>query len=82
MPAGLEELEGTSSKVARRAGERGSGAVGAAFGAAGESAPLVMETEPVSGCTGPAPVGGRVKRAKRKPNIIDTGANAASASDP
>ena len=79
MPAGLEELEGTSSKVARSAGERGSGAVGAAFGAAGESAPLVMEIEPVSGCTGPAPVGGRVKR---KPNIIDRGASAASASDP
>ena len=79
MPAGLEELEGTSSKVARSAGERGPGAVGAAFGAAGESAPLVMEIEPVSGCTGPAPVGGRVKR---KPNIIDRGASAASASDP
>ena len=79
MPAGLEELEGTSSKVARSAGERGSGAVGAAFGAAGESAPLVMEIEPVSGCTGPAPVGRRVKR---KPNIIDRGASAASASGP
>ena len=79
MPAGLEELEGTSSKVARRAGERGPGAVGAAFGAAGESAPLVMEIEPVSGCTGPAPVGRRVKR---KPNIIDRGASAASASGP
>ena len=79
MPAGLEELEGTSSKVARSAGERGSGAVGAAYGAAGESAPLVMEIEPVSGCTGPAPVGRRVKR---KPNIIDRGASAASASGP
>ena len=79
MPAGLEELERSSSKVARSAGERGSGAVGAAFGAAGESAPLVMETEPVSGCTGPAPVGRRVKR---KPNIIDRGASAASASGP
>ena len=78
MPAGLEELEGTSSKVARRADERGSDAVGAAFGAAGESAPLVMEIEPVSGCTGP-PVGRRVKR---KPNIIDRGASAASASGP
>ena len=40
---------------------------------------LVMETEPVSGCTGPARGGGRVKR---KPNIIDTGASAASASGP
>ena len=79
MPAGLEELEGTSSKVARSADERGPGAVGAAFGAAGESAPLVMEIEPVSGCTGPAPVGRRVKR---KPNIIDRGASAASASGP
>ena len=70
MPAGLEELEGVPSKAALIANECGSGAVGAAFGAAGESAPLVMETEPVSGCTGPAPVGRRVKR---KPNIIDRG---------
>ncbi len=42
--------------------------MGAAFGAAGERAPRVMETEPAGGCTGPAQVGGRVKR---KPNIID-----------
>ena len=28
------------------------------MGAAGESAPLVVETEPVSGCTWPAPVVG------------------------
>ena len=68
MPAGQEELEGTSSKVARSAGERGSGAVGAATGAAGESAPLVMKTEPVCAFTGPATVGGRVKR---KPYIVD-----------
>ena len=79
MPAGLEELEGVPSKVARSAGEGGSGAVAAAAGAAGKSAPLVMETEPVSGCTGPATVGGRVKR---KPNILATGASAASASGP
>ena len=79
MPAGLEELEGTSSKLARSADERGPDAGGAAFGAAEESAPRVMEIEPVSGCTGPAPVGGRVKR---KPNIIDRGASAASASGP
>ena len=78
MPAGLEELEGVPSKLARSAGEGGSGAVAAAAGAAGKSAPLVMETEPVSGCTG-ATVGGRVKR---KPNIIDRGASAASASGP
>ena len=79
MPAGLEELEGVSSKVAWSAGEGGSGAVAAAAGAAGKRVPIVMETEPVSGCTGPAPVGGRVKR---KPNIIDRGASAASASGP
>ena len=79
MPAGLEELEGVPSKVARSAGEGGSGAVAAAAGAAGKRVPIVMETEPVSGCTGPATVGGRVKR---KPNIIDTGASAASASGP
>jgi len=53
--------------------------VGAAFGAAGERAPRVMETEPAGGCTGPAQVGGRVKR---KPNIIDKSAIAASASCP
>jgi hypothetical protein len=68
MPNGLEEIGEVPSKVARRAGERGSCAVGAATGAAGESAPLVMETEPVCGCTGPATVGGRVKR---KPYIVD-----------
>jgi hypothetical protein len=55
MPAGLEGLEGGPSKLARSASERGSGAVGAATGAAGESAPLVMETESVSGCTGRVP---------------------------
>jgi hypothetical protein len=44
------------SKVARSVGERGSGAVGAAC--AGVSSPLVMKTEPVSGCTGPATVVG------------------------
>jgi hypothetical protein len=58
MPAGLEELEGVPSKVAQRADERGSGAVGAATDAAGESVPLVMETESVSCGTGPATVGG------------------------
>jgi hypothetical protein len=73
-PALEERMQGVRGVVAGSAGERGSGAVRAATGAAGESATLVMETEPVSGCTGPATVGGRVKR---KPNIADRGASAA-----
>ena len=43
-------------RVATSAGERGYGAAAAASGAAGERAALVMETEPVSGCTGSAMV--------------------------
>ncbi len=55
MPAGVDELEGVPSKLARSASERGSGAVGAATGAAGKSAPLVMESEAVNGFTGRVP---------------------------